>query len=144
MLADPALRGFTNVNTPEDYDGQSDVEDAPMSPRMPTPVQIGSVVDRIFRITWSDGHRSTYSWRALRLACPCAHCRGEWPVRRSLDSASIPDDLRAMRIDRVGAYALRFTWWGGHDTGLHPFTLLRFDLCECEECRTGGSTGSAR
>jgi hypothetical protein len=70
-----------------------------MSPRMPTPVEMGTVIDKVFRITWSDGHRSTYSWKPLRLACPCAHCRGEWPVHRGLDPASVRDDLRAMRIN---------------------------------------------
>lgn len=114
-----------------------------MSPRMPTPVEMGSVINKAFRITWSDGHRSTYSWKALRLSCPCAHCRGEWPAHRGLDPASIPDDIRAMRIDRIGAYALQFTWWGGHNTGFHPFPLLRFELCECEECLAARAAGRA-
>ncbi len=114
-----------------------------MRPRMPTPVEIGTVVDKVFQITWSDGHRSTYSWKTLRLACPCAHCRGEWPTRRGLDPASVPDHVRAMHIERVGAYALRFTWWGGHDTGLYPFPLLRFELCQCEQCRLAQSAKPA-
>jgi len=102
---------------------------------MPVPVEMGSVVERVFRITWSDGHRSTYSWNSLRRACPCAYCRGEGPVRRALHVASVPADIRPMAIERVGAYALRFVWWDGHGTGLYAFPMLRFELCECEECR---------
>ena len=114
-----------------------------MSPKMPTPVEMGSVVNKPFRITWSDGHHSTYSWKALRLACPCAHCRGEWPDHRSVDPAKIREDVHPMRIDRVGAYALQLTWWDGHNTGLYPFPMLRFDLCECEACRATRSAPSA-
>jgi DUF971 family protein len=34
----------------------------------------------------------------------------------------------------VGAYALRFVWSGGHDSGLYTFDSLRNKLCECDEC----------
>src|SRR5229473_2946804 len=74
-----------------------------MSPRMPTPVEVGSIVGKTFRITWSDGHRSTSSWKALRLACPCAHCRGEWADGRTVDPSSIREDVHPMRIVR-GVY----------------------------------------
>jgi len=26
-------------------------------------------------VVWSNGHRSRFSWEALRRACPCAECR---------------------------------------------------------------------
>jgi DUF971 family protein len=107
-----------------------------MSPRMPLPVEIGSVADPALVIVWSDGHRSTYSWIALRRQCPCAACAGEWgdrPPRRR--PADLPSDIRAWSIARVGAYALRFDWSDGHNTGLYTFASLRNDLCECEECR---------
>lgn len=102
---------------------------------MPTPVELGSIVEKQLRVTWSDGHVSTYSWRALRLACPCAYCRGEWRTPRRVDSTTIPDDIRALSIERIGAYALRFGWSGGHNTGIYTFNMLRYELCECDECR---------
>lgn len=106
-----------------------------MSPKMPTPVELGSITDRALAITWSDGHRSTYTWASLRVHCPCARCKGEWGYQPpELAVADLPADIRAMHVSRVGAYALRFTWSDGHDTGIYPFPLLRYDLCECAEC----------
>jgi len=113
---------------------------------MPTPVALGSVADRVFTVTWSDGHRSTYTWQHLRMACPCARCRGEWNDRPDPPTeADIPPTIRALSLSRVGAYALRFVWTDGHDTGIYPFPLLRFELCECEACtaRRAASAGGA-
>jgi len=111
---------------------------------MAVPVELGSVTDGRFRIVWSDGHRSTYSWQHLRMACPCARCQGEWDNRPApLTEAEVPATIRAMRITRVGAYALRFSWMDGHDTGLYPFPLLRHELCECDECVARRAAASA-
>lgn len=92
---------------------------------MPTPVEIGSVTDKTLTIGWSDGHRSTYSWQSLRINCPCARCKE--------GVGQISSTIRAMSMGRVGAYALRFVWSDGHDTGIYPFPFLRFELCECGE-----------
>lgn len=115
-----------------------------MSPRMPTPVEIGSVTEKTLTVTWSDGHHSIYSWANLRLHCPCARCKGEWKFRPpQLTAADIPAGVRAMSMGRVGAYALRFVWSDGHDTGIYPFPLLRFELCECAECLARRGDGDA-
>ncbi len=106
-----------------------------MAPKMPTPVEVGSVTDKVLTIAWSDGHRSTYAWQMLRIHCPCARCKGELGYRPPrLTEQDIPATIRAMGMSRVGAYALRFSWSDNHDTGLYPFNLLRYELCECEEC----------
>ncbi len=105
-------------------------------PKMPVPIEVGSIGDPVLKIVWSDGHRSAYTWPRLRMACPCARCKGEWNYRpAALTERDIRPDTRAMGISRVGAYALRFVWSDGHDTGIYPFPLLRLELCECEECQ---------
>ncbi len=106
-----------------------------MSPRMPTPVEMNSVAEGAFRVSWSDGHHGVYTWSSLRLNCPCAACVGEWKYRPPrLTLKDIRPDIRALSVSRVGNYALRFEWSDGHNTGLYTFNSLRSDLCECEEC----------
>jgi DUF971 family protein len=106
-----------------------------MSPRMPTPVEMGSVADITFTVKWTDGHTSTYTWANLRVACPCAACVGEWRYRPpKLRLEDIKPGIRAMSVAKVGAYALRFVWSDGHQTGIYTYDNLRNELCECEEC----------
>ncbi len=112
---------------------------------MPVPVEIGSITDRQLRIRWSDGHEAVYSWQQLRIHCPCARCKGEWRYTPApLTVQDIPPDIRAIAYQRVGAYALRFTWSDHHDTGIYPFTLLRFELCECPEHQSSRSSQSSQ
>ncbi len=102
---------------------------------MPTPVEMGSVADKTFTVTWSDGHQSRYTWLNLRVNCPCAACAGEWRYRPpKLRAEDVQPGIRAMSVARVGAYALRFVWSDGHNTGIYTFNSLRNDLCECDEC----------
>ena len=77
------------------------------------------------RIRWDDGVESLYPVRELRLACRCANCVEEFSGRPLLDAASVPDDVRPVRISSVGRYALAFAWSDGHDSGIYPFDLLR-------------------
>ena len=115
-----------------------------MTPRMPTPVEMGSVADKTFTVTWSDGHQAWYSWLNLRVNCLCAACAGEWRYRPpKLRAEDIQPGIRAMSVAKVGAYALRFVWSDGHNTGIYTFNYLRNDLCECDEC-TAGREGQQR
>lgn len=76
-------------------------------------------------VEWRDGVVSTYTPRALRLACPCAGCVDEMTGRPLLDPARVPDDVHPRSIEYVGRYALRFDWSDGHATGIYPFDFLR-------------------
>lgn len=93
--------------------------------------------DRL-RIRWRDGHESLYPVRELRLACPCARCIEEMTGRPMLDPSEVPADIRPVRIEPVGRYALQITWTDGHDTGLFTFERLR-ELCPC--CRQESDQG---
>ncbi len=88
---------------------------------------------RVMEITWADGHRATLPHEILRGYCPCAHCQGHGGTIRRVD---IPSDtaLELREIERVGNYALSFTWGDGHATGIYSFRYLRA-LCQCDECR---------
>lgn len=87
-------------------------------------------------IVWEDGHTSYYSLPALRWACPCAVCHGEWGQPGMLDRVdSLPDEeLRLADLQAVGTYAITPVWESGHSSGIYSFDYLR-SICPCEECR---------
>ena len=89
------------------------------------PVQIIEESDSEVSIKWSDGSETNYTAAQLRQACPCAGCKDEWTGEKTLNEASIPDDLSFRHISIVGRYALNFHFSDGHDTGIFSFKFLR-------------------
>jgi DUF971 family protein len=88
---------------------------------------------RQMEIGWADGHTSPLPHDVLRGFCPCAHCQGHGgSIRRVEVTGEAALELR--EIERVGSYALSFTWGDGHSTGIYSFRYLRA-LCQCDECR---------
>lgn len=96
--------------------------------------------DQAIRIEWDrEGHVGVYPARELRLACPCAACVEEMTGRPLLDPATVPPDVRPVRLALVGNYGLRIDWSDGHGTGIYTFERLRA-ACPCRRCaaaRTG-------
>jgi ATP-binding protein involved in chromosome partitioning len=89
------------------------------------PAQIRQAGPRELAIRWSDGRETVFDVRALRLACACARCVDEWSGDGRLDPASVPEDVRPLRIEPVGRYAIQIEWSDGHATGIYPFARLR-------------------
>jgi ATP-binding protein involved in chromosome partitioning len=93
------------------------------------------------RIDWDQtGHTGFFPARWLRLACPCAACVDEVSGRPLLDPATVPEDVKPVRLALVGAYGIRVTWSDGHATGIFTFERLRAS-CPCPRCR--GERGEA-
>jgi DUF971 family protein len=89
--------------------------------------------DEGISVEWSDGHKSLYNPKHVRINCGCAECVEEWSSRQLLDPASVPADIRAEDYLMVGKYAVQFLWSDAHFTGIYPFETLR-RLCACDEC----------
>lgn len=85
-------------------------------------------------IDWSDGHRSLYPARELRLACSCAACVEEMTGRALLNPHGVAADVHPVSINPVGRYALHFSWSDGHTSGIYTFDHIR-KQCRCSECR---------
>lgn len=99
--------------------------------------------DDAIEIVWdAAGHTGRFPARALRLACPCAACIDEMTNRPILDPATVPDDVRPLALEPVGAYGLKVRWSDGHGTGIYTFRALR-DRCPCEACRSPLGSASA-
>jgi len=89
------------------------------------PVQIVEESDREMTIRWSDDSESRYNAVQLRRSCPCAGCINEWTGEKTLNDASVPEDISVTRTSIVGRYALNFHFSDGHDTGIYSFAYLR-------------------
>jgi DUF971 family protein len=94
------------------------------------PVEIGRANQHDIKITWQDGHESTYPARALRLQCPCAGCVDEVTGQLRVITTSIPHDVHPVKVDLVGRYAISVHWSDGHQTGIYAFNRLRA-MCPC-------------
>ena len=96
-------------------------------------------------IDWRDGHASSWTFRWLRDACPCATCHEE--REQSGRAPGIPkpkpqgllqmyqEPARPLEASQVGKYALKFKWNDGHEAGIYSWEFLRRH-CECETCRS--------
>jgi ATP-binding protein involved in chromosome partitioning len=90
----------------------------------PVPAKIGAPGPE-FSIEWSDGLKTVFTARDLRLACPCAACVDEVSGQRTLRPEYVAQDVIALSVHPVGRYALQIMWSDGHNTGLYGFEYLR-------------------
>jgi DUF971 family protein len=77
------------------------------------------------RMAWHGGREVTVPALRLRDLCPCAGCVEEGTGRKLLDPATIPADVRPLRIELVGNYAVQIEWSDGHSTGIYTWRALR-------------------
>lgn len=73
---------------------------------------------------FDDGKSGRVDYRTLRLESPSAevqgHGRGPKPP-----PPNVPDDIRVLKADPVGRYALRLHFSDGHSSGLYTWGVLR-------------------
>ena len=63
----------------------------------------------------------SYPHEILRGYCPCAGCQGHSGAIHFQEGGN--EELR--EIERVGNYALSFTWGDSHSSGIYTFRYLR-------------------
>lgn len=89
------------------------------------PRALSQVDDRTLSITWTDGKETRLDVVELRRRCPCANCKDEWTRAARLKPEDVADTVRPIRIETVGAYALKIAFSDGHSTGIYTFSSLR-------------------
>lgn len=80
--------------------------------------------ERLFEITWKEGHVDRLGLKFLRCECTCAGCVDEFTGVRLLDPDTIPEDVAVTKMQLAGNYALKITWSDDHDTGLYTWERL--------------------
>ena len=96
------------------------------------PKQITLISDTVLSIKWSDEHEGLFFADHLRKNCPCAACEN---LRVSLEEKAFSnlDDIKIIKWDMLGRYAVGFTFSDGHSTGIYIYENLR-SLCQCDIC----------
>lgn len=104
-----------------------------MTTVFPTDITLHQSVNKLV-IQWSDGRTCRYPVGPLRMACPCAECRGG---HANMGPQGDPDNLLDLIPDQpytvehleiVGNYALQFHWSDGHHAGIYTWDYL-YRLC---------------
>ena len=117
--------------------------DLPREAVEPTRVKVNKTDGTGMEIEWKDGHKSSWNFRWLRDACPCATCHeerekdGREPgVAKASPANLLPlyqDPPRPVTVTPTGRYAIAFGWNDGHTSGIYSWEFLRRH-CICNEC----------
>ena len=111
--------------------------------RTPLKVRVKKTEGTGVEVDWKDGHHSSWNFRWLRDACPCATCHEEREKSGRVPGEPKPKPQalltmyeappRPIEVSPVGNYALRFQWNDGHQSGIYSWEYLR-RVCRCDEC----------
>jgi len=91
------------------------------------PLEIVGLGQPTVRIVWDEGDppvEDVWSTRDLRLLCNCAHCQNELTGERTLDPATVPEDISVTQMALVGNYGLAIHFSDGHTTGIYRLREL--------------------
>jgi DUF971 family protein len=120
-------------------------QELPKEATEPTRVKVHKTEGTGMEIDWKDGHRSSWTFRWLRDACPCATCieerekDGREPGTPKAAPANLlplyQDPPRPASVTPTGRYAIAFGWNDGHTSGIYSWDFLRRH-CVCAECRS--------
>lgn len=86
------------------------------------------IVDRTLALKWSDGREDYYDSELLRAISPSADNLGEADFFGNLHGGDPRTSYPGARIvswERIGDYALRFSFNDGHNTGYFTYKYLR-------------------
>ena len=96
-----------------------------------TPARLFLKKDERLEIDWADGVQSVYPVGLLRGKCPCAACRTQRQdqAKNKLKLTILPGNhdapLAISGAEKVGNYALQFSFNDGHSSGIYSFDYLR-------------------
>jgi DUF971 family protein len=119
--------------------------DLPKEAVEPAKVRVHKTEGTGMEIDWKDGHRSSWTFRWLRDACPCATCveerekEGREPgTPKAAPATLLPmyqDPPRPNTVTPTGRYAIAFGWNDGHTSGIYSWEFLRRN-CNCVACKS--------
>src|ERR671925_529457 len=78
---------------------------------------------RLLTITFDDGQSFALPAELLRVLSPSAEVKGHSPEQRVTVAGK--QNVKILRLEPVGTYAVRIVFDDGHDTGLYVWAYLR-------------------
>ena len=97
-----------------------------MTAKIPRPTEIKlHQQSRHLEVAFDDGRTFDLPCEYLRVFSPSAEVRGHGPGQEVLQTGKREVNIAA--IDPVGAYAVKFVFSDGHDTGIYSWDYL-YDL----------------
>ena len=87
------------------------------------PTQIKQVSQGELRITWEDGHSSSFTTELLRKRCTCALCLHE--AASGAITILLAGQSTIVKIDLSGHNAMIIHWGDGHKTGIYTWDFLQ-------------------
>src|SRR6201996_3583142 len=143
-LKEMSHEGIRFVTEEEARRARLEERELSLDAKTPAKVRVHKPEGTGLEIDWKDGHRSQWSFRWLRDACPCATCNEERERdgRRPGEPKQAPKELFALykapplpeNVTPIGRYAISFAWNDGHGSGIYSWDYLRRH-CGCESCR---------
>jgi DUF971 family protein len=73
---------------------------------------------------FDDGKSGVVAYKRLREESPSAEVRGHGKGPRP-PQPPVPDDIRVLKAEPVGRYALRLFFSDGHSSGLYTWGIIR-------------------
>ena len=86
------------------------------------------VIGAFLAIQWEDNQESIIDAKTLRQNSPSAENQGETDLFGNLPKikqAINPEDVRIIKFEKIGNYAIRLIFSDGHSTGIYNWSLLQ-------------------
>jgi DUF971 family protein len=77
---------------------------------------------RVLEVTFDDGQTFSLPFEYLRVYSPSAEVRGHGPGQEALQLGK--HEVRLVRVEPIGNYAVRLDFDDGHNTGLYTWAYL--------------------
>ena len=86
------------------------------------------VIGAFLAIQWEDNQESIIDAKTLRQNSPSAENQGETDLFGNLSKikqAINPGDVRIIKFEKIGNYAIKLIFSDGHSTGIYNWSLLQ-------------------
>jgi len=94
-----------------------------------TPTKLDKHSSTEMFLGWSNGEQFAVPFSEMRFHCPCAGCVDEHTGQRTLKRENVRPDIRIVKVELIGRYAVHVMFNDGHGTGIYHFDRL-YELCQ--------------